>query len=282
VSANASWNAMLPTNSQAIGARGRYSDRPTITYQPITGENFAHSMLTPIRPEALLSLIEAGYRADYVLRLCTQSVNSLNNSYGRKSDPRSADPEFYQMADSVRKIQESAAVHLRIQKKDEGVHTLLTFREENLDPEIEKETIKLRKLLKLDVDCHEFDVIYGSFAEEHQIAILSRSMLMILSELSAYIDVPKEDVAEKRVIENYITQADAAAGIDPLLRVYSSRTAPRRHEAFIAIPYRDHWFWIDDRDYQSKSLFSFLMFLFTLAETGSSPQAPILTIPAGG
>ena len=45
------------------------------------------------------------------------------------------------------------------------------------------------------------------------------------------------------------------------------------------MPYRGHWFWIDDRDMGSKRLFSFLMFIFTLVETGGKEGAPVLTIP---
>lgn len=48
------------------------------------------------------------------------------------------------------------------------------------------------------------------------------------------------------------------------------------------MPFRDGWFWIDDRDYPSKRLFSFLMFVMTLTETGGKSGAPVVTISAGG
>ena len=53
-------------------------------------------------------------------------------------------------------------------------------------------------------------------------------------------------------------------------------------DAYVAVPYRDHWFWIDDRDLASKRMFSFLLFMFSLAESGRAPQAPVVTISAGG
>jgi len=34
-----------------------------------------------------------------------------------------------------------------------------------------------------------------------------------------------------------------------------------------------------DRDRLSKGYFTFLMVLFSLAETGATPQAPIITVP---
>ncbi len=39
--------------------------------------------------------------------------------------------------------------------------------------------------------------------------------------------------------------------------------------------------WIDDKDVMSKGAFSFLMFVFTLTETGGKDGAPIVTIPPG-
>ena len=51
-------------------------------------------------------------------------------------------------------------------------------------------------------------------------------------------------------------------------------------DAFVAVKYRDGWFWIDDRDHESKSAFTFLMLLFSLTETGTTQSAPIVTVPA--
>ena len=42
-----------------------------------------------------------------------------------------------------------------------------------------------------------------------------------------------------------------------------------------------HWCWIDDRDLRSRSLFTFLMFIFSPTETQDKEGAPIMTIPAG-
>ena len=69
------------------------------------------------------------------------------------------------------------------------------------------------------------------------------------------------------------------ATVPPLIRIHSSSERPG--DAFIAVPYRDHWFWIDDRDLRSKTLFSFMMFIFSLTETGGKEGAPVITVPAG-
>ena len=70
-----------------------------------------------------------------------------------------------------------------------------------------------------------------------------------------------------------------AGDTPPLLRVQSDIKKPA--DAFVAVQYRDHWFWIDDRDFKSKRTFAFLMILFSLTESGGKEGLPLVTIPAG-
>ncbi len=86
-------------------------------------------------------------------------------------------------------------------------------------------------------------------------------------------------VQERRVAPTDEPEVGPGGPIPPLLRIPSSPEKPG--DAFVAVPYRDHWYWIDDRDLPSKALFSFLMFVFTLVETGEKGAPPIVTIPAG-
>jgi hypothetical protein len=51
-------------------------------------------------------------------------------------------------------------------------------------------------------------------------------------------------------------------------------------DEFVAVRYRNHWFWIDDRDLKSKRMFSFLMLLFSFTESEKA-YAPVVTIPTG-
>jgi len=55
---------------------------------------------------------------------------------------------------------------------------------------------------------------------------------------------------------------------------------PKPNDAFVAVPYRDAWFWIDDRDLCSKRAFAFMLMLFTLSDTAQRDPPPLITIPA--
>jgi len=267
------------TKSQSAGGAARYIDRPTITYSPLTGEKFARSLMTPIPPAALLSMIQANYPVDLVLRLCVHSVNGIRNRYGGAARARPADPEFYPLIERLKRLQASGTIGLRVQRTKEQEATLMTIRG-NVDEATAQDSLAVRKMLGLDPAANDFSVVYASVARnDRELAILSRSILEVIVDLASYIDVPKIHIDEKRVNPTHIEETFPGSNVSPLIRIHSSFEKPA--DAFIAVPYRNAWFWIDDRDLPSKRMFSFLMFIFTLVEPGGKEGAPIVTIPAG-
>lgn len=267
------------TNTQSAGGAARYTDRPTITYSPLTGEKFARSLMTPIPPSAILSLIQANYPVDLVVRLCVHSINGIRNRFGGAARARPADPEFSLLLERLRRLQASGAIGLRVQKKNEQEATLLTLRGK-VDEAAREDSLAVRKMLGLDPEAQDFTIAYGAVArDDRELAILSRSILEILIDLASCIEVPEIHVAEKRVNPTQMEESAQDGFSSPLIRIQSSSGKPA--EAFIAVPYHNFWFWIDDRDLPSKRMFSFLMFVFTLVETGGKEGVPIVTIPAG-
>ena len=258
---------------------GRYSDKPTITYSPLSGEKFARNLMTPIPPPAILNLLQAGYPVDVVLRLCVHSVNGIQSRFGSGARTREADPEFYQLLEKMREIQQSGDLGLRVRKTGDQTATLVVFSKKP-EPHVEAARAGVRELLGLDPKAQEFSIVYGSVAaNDHEIAILTRSMLEILLDLSSYIEVPAASVSQRRTFPTPPQEIAAGKPVPPLIRIVSTSDSP--DDAFAAVPYRKEWYWIDDKDLPSKRLFSFIMFLFTLTETGDKQGAPLITIPAG-
>jgi hypothetical protein len=145
---------------------------------------------------------------------------------------------------------------------------------------VQEDILWVRKTLGLDPAASDIRVVYGSVAkDDKELAILTRSILEIIIDMSSYIEVPAAHVEEKRVNPTIPEETEKGVPAPPLIRIYSSADKPAN--AFIAVPYRHYWFWIDDRDMRSKSLFTFLMFIFSLTETGGKEGAPIITVPTG-
>jgi hypothetical protein len=98
-------------------------------------------------------------------------------------------------------------------------------------------------------------------------------MLEIMLTMALDIEVPKVHQTEKRVLVSKHNVDDPL-----LISIHSGKSAPP--DAFVAVPYKDYWFWIDDTDVVAKTRFTFLMILFSLAETGAPVSAPVVTVPS--
>jgi len=270
--------ATIPSNLVTLGGNATYLDRPTITYTPLAGEKFAKSLLRPIPPSAIFELIQAGYRADYILQMTTRAINGVYNRSSVGGRVREADPEFYPLLDALRRLQLSGAVSLRLEKHGSDEVGILILSGERT-PEVERDLQFVQKTLGVRRGKNgELTLTFGALPRsEQEIAVLSRSMLGILLEVANGIDVPSAHISEGRAGAT-ASVANAQDPHDrPMIRVLSGTTPPAG--PFAAVHYRDTWYWIDDGDLGSKGIFTFLMMFFSLAETGVTPQQPVLTIP---
>ena len=258
--------------NSAVGATGRYSAKPTISYAPLTGDKFSQSLLRPIPPASVFQMIQAGYPADFILGATTRAINGrYNRSIGINA--RRADPEFLQLIDLLHRVQQGDGVGMRIESRANGEATLLFFRG-RANPQLETDIAQVRELLGIDPSA-EFNLVYGANQRgRSEIALLTRSMLEILLDFSGCIEVPEAHIREGRTTASF----GDGEGAHRLAVVHSGAQAPA--DAYTAVRYRDTWYWIDDRDLRSKRAFAFMMMFFSLAETGTRTPAPVLTIGA--
>jgi hypothetical protein len=259
-------------DSMSVGAAARYTDRPTITYTPLTGNRFIHSALMPLPPDAVFFTIQSGWPADGVLFAAIASINGLKNQEGNLGGVTPPDPAFLRALELLRKIQQSGAVALRIQQDPQKQQTtLLTFRSKDVSPETVADITELRKLLRLDPDTQEFKMVFGATpSNNRELAVVTRSMTQIMGMIAAHVQVPEKDIAEGR--------ATPGLGAAATLRIGCSQHRPA--DAFAAVAYRGKWFWVDDRDLRTKRAFALLMMLGTMADTGERAPLPLITIPA--
>ena len=81
-------------NYASIGGQAIYTDRPTVTYVPMTGEKFLRGLITPIDPKNIFFMLQSGYAADFLLGLTVESLNGVRNRSTAAGAVREADPEF--------------------------------------------------------------------------------------------------------------------------------------------------------------------------------------------
>ena len=167
---------------------------------------------------------------------------------------------------------------MRIEKRGAVDVTLIFFRE-NASEDVAKEIRFLKQALGIGPGNREIPLTFGSLRHnDAELALLTRSMMEMLVEFSAGIEVPRQHLAEGRARAAPETVAPASPAEAPLARIRSGSEPPT--DAYVAVRYRNYWFWIDDRDIESKRAFMFLRVFSSIAETGVVPQSPVITIPA--
>jgi hypothetical protein len=265
----------------ALGAAGKYTDRPTITYAPITGEKFNQSFLTPIPPKLILFLMQSQWSAEMIFPITVNAVNGLKSRIAAGKFARPADPGFNRVVELLQEIQASGTVSIRIIKgADEKETTVMLFYRDNLPLEISKALKELEHLLGLAQGVKELKVSYGVVPEnDREIAIQTRSMLQIMISLATEIEVPDVHIDKGITIASLTPVSAKEDKTDRVINIRTTTDKPAN--AFVAVPYQDYWFWIDNADFLSKRTFTFLMILFSLTESGAKGGLPLVTIPAG-
>ncbi len=275
---NSNLTGVAPWNSATFGGGVAYQDRPTISYTPLSGDKFTKSLLRPIPPAGIFQLVQAGYPSDFVLQVTVRALNGVRNQSVSGGQVQPADPAFYPLLEALRRLQLSGMVSMRLEKRgseEVGKLVLAGSRTPGVDRDLQfvKDTLHLRPG-KDD----EVTLAFGAVQRnDKELAVFSRSMAEILIDLASGIEVPAADVAEHRTMPSARLASAEHPRDRPLVRILSGPAAPA--DAFCAIRYRNTWYWISDDDIASKRVFTMLMIFFSLAETGTTPQVPALTIP---
>jgi hypothetical protein len=121
----------------------------------------------------------------------------------------------------------------------------------------------LRLLLRLNSEATEFELTSAPLpSKDTEIAVQTRSIIDLLKNMAAQVEVLPEDSSQHRAFPGFETGHDVP-GVVPLIRTRSSKQKP--NDAFVTA---------------SKYIFAQLMELVTMIEVGSKQSLPVVTIPA--
>jgi len=179
----------------------------------------------------------------------------------------------------LREIQLSGAVRLYVKEDASKQQTsILGLRTNSIPPEIQAASAELRRLLHLNPEATEFKLVSAPLpSSDTEVAVMTRSIIGVLQNMAAEVEVPSEHLAQHRAVPG-VEAGRTLPGVVPMSRIHSAKNKP--DDAFVSIYYRNTWFWIDDGDLLSKRAFAQLMQLFTMADTGTRENLPVVTIPS--
>ena len=276
-----------------------YVDKPTISYTPLQGEDFLKSVLSSIPLQAILVMTQSGWSVERIFGICLERMNELYNSPRASGPTPEQEPEFRKfkrMLELLRDLQLHGDMEigpdLSLDSKQPDLVILFESNKMNQD--------LLDELSNLLENSSEKEADSQTLKEKHrgtqkvrinndfvnarpgELNVRTRSISSVMYYLSQNVKIPEEHVNAGLVT---ITKTLDGKGIfdwgetpaGAVFQVNSSKEYPEN--AFIAVPYRNYWFYVTDNDLQSKSTFMLLTQLFDLQAGQTQYTGPTLTLP---
>lgn len=279
--------SLAPNNSVFTGttdtyeaqAGVSYTQRPTITYVPMSGQDFSRQMLGAVN----LADVEifAAWNASRAFRVMVQSMGDLHNAENAihptpEKAPRYFD-QYLEFSRSFKNLQESAQVQLHPIKDGDTVRIEALFKDKR-DPEVQH----LFKLLGVPPDNNSIIFVQAdqTGVRGNVVNVETRSFLGMLYYLSKSVEIPPAD--RKAGLASLTRNPDGSffdwrEVTGGMMVVHASRSVPKN--AYIKVYYRNYWFYIADNDQNSKKTISMMSQLYALLEKDVGQTNPVLTLP---
>jgi hypothetical protein len=265
--------------SHTWGANLAYTDSPTITYTPLTGEEFATRVMAPIPPTTIIYLAQSGWSVDRVLECCVQQINDVGNSPIHEVTQAEAPDSgrFQRLAELLKKAQDVGYLRFGVEYAANQNETFLYL--PPVPAALEKEEKELRELLGVPPEAVNRVRLTASAvrAEPNEIAMQTRSLYAAMYALAQEVAVPREHIRGRQASTRPTAEEPERAS--RWLRIEHSRLP--QIDPFAQVLYNGYWFYIDKSDWSSKRTFALLTYLFSLQSAAKGQAGPLLTVPAG-
>ena len=281
------------TTDRALGdANLRFSERPTITYLPVEGQEFSAHLLSDIPTDLIFAAAQAGWPVDVFMRIGIQRLGAVENmSFGELPASGYIDSKtqfaadfkklknFERMVQLIFILSDREVIEVQ-EAEEDGKSERYLMLAEKIPEELRPMLSELRQLIGL-TNRNRFRITDRvTNIKDDEISIQTRSVMAMMEFMARGVEVPVEHLKDGWVIDYGLQNSDGevAKGLIPF-RMRSSKNRPAN--VFAAVRFRDHWYYIDHADITSKRALSLIIVLFRLQAPTPSGAAPILTLPTG-
>lgn len=117
------------------GGSAGFEDRPTITFNPLRGEDLAKSFLEPVSVDTIALLYYSGWSIDRIFRLLVHHMNGLGNAMSAAGPTPSLAPNFRDFAEATSMLYDLQKREKLILNYEPTVSTLsVALAKEDLSP----------------------------------------------------------------------------------------------------------------------------------------------------
>jgi len=270
--------AGAPGDDLLIGGLA-YEENPTITYAPVQGEDYIQQLYSPVPLDLFLLMLRSTNPNAQVWTLLVNRINGLRNPEFLRGSRTEPDPRFVRLTELLSMLANADALDLVKSTNTGAAFGVWLNPRTDEDATLVAEVLELLELPSRSADrtAMLIPVYFGIRADDSWgIGITTRSTFNLAEILRASVEVPEKH-AESGLTEEYPPAGLAGRGIG----IHSSPRKPE--DQSLMVKYRGHWFWIDDTDRKTKSVFRLMRTLWSIsiANSDASAQAPSLTLPVG-
>ena len=261
-----------------LGISGKYTDRPTITYRPMTGTPFRKGVMSPMSLTNVMLSIESGASAEFLFRLgvalhkrpaqrglfhlwtCSGPA-CVSPGRGYHFPPAIPERPACARSSPTASRQDSALPAFGVQKSNPGNHRPGRGNSR-----------------RCWIWTRPFVNMCWWTARKRKPARKSRCRLIPCCRFwprLPFVCTSRKKMSRRIAPLPGVTD-DSAKGLLGGIAVQSGTMQP--DTSFVAVRCRNHWFWVDDHDLATKRVFSFLMLAFTLIDDSRSMPVQV-TIP---
>lgn len=272
-----------------------FSENPTITYSPLQGEKMVRQLQSELQLDRFLTLVRTGYSLEALIWLTVIQIGNIGNFGVTDENNAGSYSKFLELAQMLGKMHKRGDLEFLAVNKDEGCTGCLTMQLRYLD---KKEAEELENLLAIQPEristrdgrlvsvvnlssLRDFLPCEGDKTKCRSVFIKMKSYQQMIYDMGLHADISDDAQSDEVSIPFKPSTDDVASrnGLHAgLIKIKSQSTQPTSY--FVAVPYRNRWFYIDDRDIKSKIFFMVLNSIFSL-QSGDLPTtaSPLLTLP---
>ena len=270
----------------------RFSERPTITYLPVEGQEFSAHLLSDIPSELIFAAAQAGWPIDIFMRIGIQRIGAQENmSFGEVAATGWEDTKTFFSRDLQKLKRFERMIQLIFILSDEEIIEVQQVTEngkteryfiiaETVPADLQPLLNELKGLIGLS-NRNRFRITdRATNIKVDEISIQTRSVMAMMEFMARGVEVPLAHLKDGRVIDYGLrdSEGEVAEGLIPF-RMRASKTRP--DNVFATVRHQGYWYYIDHSDITSKRALSLIIVLFRLQAPTPAGAAPILTLPTG-
>lgn len=249
-----------------------YVDNPIINYQALSGSDFYRSFLAPIHLRSIALLLNSSWNIKRLFSVTIQRMGDAVNAAHAARPTSGYAPSYKSFTDFLtilRRFQIEDALVSRFDDKSETLELIL-------DDRVHLTSKERQAIKRAGITMWHHRILFSTERRSNTNHVITRSALGMMHYLSKGVRVPKEHIDFK--IANKTSRKDGRPFdwqyvLKGIMNIRASKNYPKY--PMVVIPFLDRWYYIDERDNNSKQTIVMLTNLLGFLSGSVDKRPPV-------